>query len=117
MKWFNNNMKFEEIKILHAKLDKHIESRDSEKEDTMLATLASTEGWEILNAIAQDMIAELLEAPEFSDETPLDVRGSVYESRAFGIEILRKLLKIVTATKAAKMIEKQDANPQTEPQA
>ena len=79
--------------------------RDTEKNDKHLATMAETEGWNVFVEIAQDMMAELLESPEFSDETPGDVRLAIYESRAFATDTIRKLIKVVESTKSAKRIE------------
>jgi hypothetical protein len=56
------------------------------------------------------MIAELLESPEFSDETPLDVRGAVHEARSFGIEVIRNLVRVVESTRSAKRSEQLENN-------
>lgn len=98
-------MDYQEIKNLHDKLDERMKNRDTEKDDKALAAMAETAGWEVFNRIAMDMIAEMLETPEFSEETPLDVRGALYEARSFGIVVLRKIIKNVESTRAAKKIE------------
>ena len=87
---------------------------NSAQEDNHIANLIQTPGWEVLEAKAQSMIIELLEPVEFSDETPLDVRGAIGEARKFGIEVLRKLLNEVSSVKAAKIAEK--ANKQENPE-
>lgn len=106
-------MTYEEIKELHKRLDKreHLiaEGRiDSGQDDNSIAQLATTQGWEVLRANIESMIVELLRPVDFSDETPMDVRGAVGEARKFGIEIGTKIIGIVESTRAAKIIEKEN---------
>jgi len=109
----------EEIIQLHKKMEEREQERvkgniDSAKEDDFIANMATTAGWDILKAKAESMIAELLEPVDFSDETPLDVRGAVNEARRFALEVLRKLIGQVESIKAAKTFEKLEQSEEEE---
>lgn len=106
-------MTYKEIIELHKRLDERARLEadgkvDPSQDENSIAQLATTQGWEVLKANIESMIVELLRPVDFSDETPLDVRGAVGEARKFGIEIGAKIIGIVEATKAAKVVEKEE---------
>lgn len=106
-------MMSDEIKNLYQRFDERNEQRqlgriNSTKEDEHIANLSTSAGWEVLKSKAESMIIELLEPVEFSDETPLDVRGAINEARRFGIKVLRTLIGQVESVRSSETIKKQE---------
>jgi len=104
----------EEIKKLHQRLEERLKDRDMEKDDKALAAMAESKGWDVLKGLVESMIAELLEPVDFSNETPLEVRGSIGDARFFTLKALRGIIGTVESTKAAKRIEKEEKEKQEE---
>lgn len=102
----------DEIKKLHSRItDRLNRSQDeiiaaSKNEDELIASMANSAGWDILKAKMDGMIAELLEPTEFSDDTPMDVRGAVGEAKWYCLKFIREIIQHVEATKSAKKSEK-----------
>lgn len=107
-------MKSNEILKLHQRIEKRLLRRDTEKDDKSLAQMADTPGWKALKGLMEGMIAELLEPVEFSDETPLDVRGSIGDARFFALKSLRMVVGSVESTKVANQSEKEAEKEQQE---
>jgi len=103
-----------EIEKLHKKLEQRLKDRDMEKDDKDIAVMAEHRGWEVLKGLMEGMIAELLEPVDFSDETPLEVRGSIGDARYFTLKSLRTVIGTVESTKSAKRIEKEEKKKQEE---
>lgn len=109
-----------EILKLHERLTARMARTQDEivassmNEDRHIANMAQSAGWEILKAKMDGMVAELLEPTEFSDETPLDVRGAVNEAKWFCLKFIREIIQQVEATKSAKIIQHADESAQAE---
>lgn len=103
----------EEIKNLYQQMDERIKARakqkaDSNKDDEHIAQIADTPGWEVVKGQVESMIIEMLEPVEFTNDTPLDVRGAIGEARKFGLEVARKILGIVESVRIIKQAEKDE---------
>lgn len=112
----------QEIEKLHARIFERMNRTPqqiasiSSQEETHLASLADSPGWEVLKSRIDSMIAELLEPIEFPETVPMDVRGAVNEARWYNLKFIRTLISSVESSKSAKMAEKQVSQDSQEQQ-
>ncbi len=100
-------MKAQEILNMHKRLNRRLR-KDARKNDKALLILAQSDGWEVLRANIEEMIAELLEPVEFDNYATLEMRNVVYESRATTIKALRAIISIPDVVLAAHRSEVAD---------
>lgn len=81
-----------EVKALIERIISRSTNQYQENEDSHLAALAGSKGWEIFKGRVEAVMLECLTPVAFQESTPLEVRGAVNEARGLVLKTLKDLL-------------------------